>query len=193
MEYTRSPPLFSSSSIRACSTSGPNLRFLPEVTCPLRCTFLISIRTYITKKLRSGWSHLCAKMLLLIRWRNCPKISRPIRKRRCNYSMEKRRIYNLKVAVVILNYNGLDHLKSYLPSIYQHLPSYAKLYVADNGSTDESLTYLRNHLDSLTLIELDHNTGYAGGYNNALAQIDAEYYYLVNSDVEHTKIGRAHV
>lgn len=103
--------------------------------------------------------------------------------------MEKRRKYNLKVAVVILNYNGLDHLKNYLPSIYQHLPSYAKLYVADNGSTDESLTYLRKHLDSLSLIELEHNTGYAGGYNNALAQIDAEYYYLVNSDVEHTSEG----
>lgn len=103
--------------------------------------------------------------------------------------MEKKPKYNLKVAVVILNYNGLDHLRNYLPSIIEHLPSYAKLYVADNGSTDESLAFLRNYPDDISLITLPENTGYASGYNNALAEVEAEYYYLVNSDVEHTSEG----
>ena len=98
--------------------------------------------------------------------------------------MEKTQKYNLKVAVVILNYNGLEHLQNYLPSITKYLPEYASLFVADNGSTDGSVAYLRQHLDDLTLICLERNTGYAGGYNNALNQIEAEYYYLINSDVE---------
>lgn len=98
--------------------------------------------------------------------------------------MGKTQKYNLKVAVVILNYNGLEHLQNYLPSIIKYLPGYAKLFVADNGSTDDSVSFLRQHLEDLSLIRLEQNTGYAGGYNNALAQIEAEYYYLINSDVK---------
>lgn len=82
--------------------------------------------------------------------------------------MRKTLKYNLKVAVVILNYNGLEHLQNYLNSIIKHLPEFAKLYVADNGSTDESLEFLRRYEKDLTVLELKHNTGYAGGYNNAL-------------------------
>lgn len=103
--------------------------------------------------------------------------------------MRKTLKYNLKVAVVILNYNGLEHLQNYLNSIIKHLPEFAKLYVADNGSTDESLEFLRRYEKDLTVLELKHNTGYAGGYNNALGRIEAEYYYLINSDVEFLEEG----
>ncbi len=103
--------------------------------------------------------------------------------------MEKRPTYNLKVAVVILNYNGLEHLQNYLSSIIDYLPPYARLFIADNGSTDQSVLYLENHFKEVTLIRLDQNTGYAGGYNNALDQIKAEYYYLLNSDVEQESDG----
>lgn len=103
--------------------------------------------------------------------------------------MEKRPKYNLKVAVVILNYNGLEHLQNYLPSIIEHLPSYARLFVADNGSTDDSVAFLQKYFKEISLIKLKQNTGYAGGYNNALKRIEAEYYYLINSDVEQDSDG----
>lgn len=98
--------------------------------------------------------------------------------------MGKTQKYSLRVAVVILNYNGLEHLRNYLPSVIEHLPEYARLYVADNGSTDDSVSFLRQFGSQLTLIRLDSNSGYAGGYNKALARIESEYYFLINSDVE---------
>lgn len=98
--------------------------------------------------------------------------------------------YDLKVAIVILNYNGLHHLKRFLPSIIQHKPDYADIIIADNASTDQSLEYLHSSHPGIQILELDQNTGYAGGYNNALDQVSAEYYFLLNSDVEinHTSI-----
>lgn len=89
-----------------------------------------------------------------------------------------------KVAVVILNWNGMDHLKTYLPSVLEHTPSEVAIWVADNGSTDDSVAWLKAaHADSVQVLELKENFGFAEGYNRALAQIDADTYVLLNSDV----------
>ncbi|WP_258104748.1 glycosyltransferase family 2 protein [Marinoscillum sp. MHG1-6] len=90
-----------------------------------------------------------------------------------------------KVAVVILNYNGTDYLKEFLPSVIQHTPE-AEIIVADNCSTDHSLDVLKNQFPGVRIIILPENYGYAGGYNECLKQVEAEYYLLLNSDVEVT-------
>ena len=91
-----------------------------------------------------------------------------------------------KIAIVILNWNGEAMLRQYLPSVLQYSRDEATVYVADNGSNDNSLDLLRNHFPDCHIIELGQNWGFAEGYNRALAQIDAEYYLLLNSDIEAT-------
>ena len=91
-----------------------------------------------------------------------------------------------KIAIVILNWNGEAMLRQYLPSVLQYSRDEATIYVADNGSTDNSLDLLRHHFPDCQIIELGQNWGFAEGYNRALAQIDAEYYLLLNSDIEAT-------
>ena len=91
-----------------------------------------------------------------------------------------------KLAIVILNWNGSAMLRQYLPSVLQYSRDEATVYVADNASTDNSLELLRQHFPEVKLILLDKNWGFAEGYNKALAQIDAEYYLLLNSDIEVT-------
>ncbi|MDR3094466.1 MAG: glycosyltransferase family 2 protein [Bacteroidales bacterium] len=93
----------------------------------------------------------------------------------------------LRTAVVILNWNGRHLLEKFLPSVekFSTLPN-VSIVVADNGSTDDSLSYLRLHHPDVQIIALDHNYGFAGGYNRALKQVDAQYYVLLNSDVEVT-------
>jgi len=91
-----------------------------------------------------------------------------------------------KVAVVILNWNGQKFLEQFLPSVVNHSDN-ARIIVADNNSTDNSIPFLKEHYPTVELIELDHNFGFAGGYNNALKQVDSEYYVLLNSDVEVSK------
>lgn len=91
-----------------------------------------------------------------------------------------------KVAIVILNWNGRKMLWQYLPSVLQYSKDEATVYVADNASTDDSLKMLREHFPEVRLIELEKNWGFAEGYNQALRQIDAEYYILLNSDIEVT-------
>ena len=91
-----------------------------------------------------------------------------------------------KVAIVILNWNGQKMLREYLPSVLQYSKEEATVYVADNASTDGSLTMLRECFPEVRLIELDKNWGFAEGYNKALRQIEAEYYLLLNSDIEVT-------
>ena len=91
-----------------------------------------------------------------------------------------------KVAIVILNWNGQSMLAQYLPSVMRHSRNDAAVYVADNASTDNSLAYLAQHFPHCQTIALEKNWGFAEGYNKALAQIDAEYYVLLNSDVEVT-------
>lgn len=91
-----------------------------------------------------------------------------------------------KVAIVILNWNGEKMLTEYLPTVLRYSCDEATVYVADNASTDHSLETLRRDFPACRLIELDRNWGFAEGYNKALAQVDAEYYLLLNSDIEVT-------
>lgn len=93
-------------------------------------------------------------------------------------------IHQLEIAVVILNYNGSHHLKTFLPSVVKY-SSIARVVVADNGSTDNSVEVLRQFRE-VELIQLPQNYGFCGGYNRALAQIESKYYVLLNSDVEVT-------
>lgn len=90
-----------------------------------------------------------------------------------------------KTAVVILNYNGEKFLREFLPSVLANSGD-AKIIVADNGSTDHSINILKQKFPTVDLIQLDTNYGFCGGYNRALKQIEAEYYVLLNSDVEVT-------
>ena len=91
-----------------------------------------------------------------------------------------------KLAIVILNWNGAKMLCQYLPSVLQYSRDEATVYVADNASTDDSLQLLREHYPEVRLILFDKNWGFAEGYNRALNQIDADYYLLLNSDIECT-------
>ncbi|MDR0660067.1 MAG: glycosyltransferase family 2 protein [Prevotellaceae bacterium] len=92
-----------------------------------------------------------------------------------------------KVAIVLLNWNGKDLLEKFLPSVvrYSNHKNY-KVIVADNGSTDSSLAFLSASYPAVQQIVLDKNYGYTGGYNRALKQVGAEYYVLLNTDVEVT-------
>ena len=97
----------------------------------------------------------------------------------------------MKVAVVILNWNGEQMLRQFLPSVVEHsvLPralGEAVVYVADNGSTDGSLALLAAEFSTVRTIVFEENYGFADGYNKAFEQIDAEYAVLLNSDVEVT-------
>ena len=89
-----------------------------------------------------------------------------------------------KVAIVILNWNGVKMLTRFLPNVLDYSRGDAVVYVADNASTDNSLEVLKTHFPEVRLVVLDKNWGFAEGYNRALQQIEAEYYVLLNSDVE---------
>lgn len=93
---------------------------------------------------------------------------------------------NIKVAVVILNYNGRAFLEKFLPAVIKYSEPNA-IYVADNGSTDDSINYLIHNFKTVTILNNNGNHGYAGGYNIALKKIDADIYILLNSDVEVTE------
>lgn len=90
-----------------------------------------------------------------------------------------------KVAIVILNWNGEKMLRKFLPSVIEHSPQ-AQVYVADNASTDGSMALMEACFPSVKTIVLDRNWGFAEGYNKALAEVDAEYFVLLNSDIEVT-------
>ena len=89
----------------------------------------------------------------------------------------------MSVAIVILNFNGKDFLAKFLPKVIENSPE-GRIYVADNGSTDDSLAYLETNFPNIARISWNKNLGYAGGYNHALKQIEADYYVLMNSDIE---------
>jgi len=92
-----------------------------------------------------------------------------------------------KVGVIILNWNGGELLRRFLPSVVAHTPaSMADIIVADNGSTDGSAAMLRERFPSVRLITFDCNYGFAEGYNRAIAAVESEYIVLLNSDVEVT-------
>ena len=86
--------------------------------------------------------------------------------------------------IIILNWNGADHLRRFLPSVVAAAPAGVEVIVADNGSTDDSLAALAAGFPSVTVLRMDRNYGFAGGYNRALEYIEADYYLLLNSDVE---------
>ncbi len=90
------------------------------------------------------------------------------------------------VAVVILNWNGAKMLAQYLPTVLKYSRDEAVVYVADNDSTDDSMELLRSRFPECRRIQLEKNWGFAGGYNQALRQIEADYYVLLNSDIEVT-------
>lgn len=93
-----------------------------------------------------------------------------------------------KVAIVILNWNGEKLMEEFLPSVIKYSPKeIADIIVADNGSTDDSISMLKNKFPEVKIIRFDTNYGFAEGYNKAINQIDAEYTVLLNSDVEVTQ------
>lgn len=92
-----------------------------------------------------------------------------------------------KLAIVILNYNGKEFLEHYLSSVKEYLEAETELILVDNASTDGSAAWLIENHPDIRLISLEKNFGYAGGYNRALEEIQAEYYLLLNSDVEVTQ------
>ena len=91
------------------------------------------------------------------------------------------------VAVVILNWNGINHLKEFLPSVVNHTNNnIADVWVIDNASTDESIQFLKVNYPGIKIIVNKQNGGFAKGYNDGLKHIEAKYYLLLNSDVEVT-------
>lgn len=93
-----------------------------------------------------------------------------------------------KVAVVILNWNGKHFLEKFLPSVINYSnESIYSVWVADNNSTDNSVQYIKNNFEQIKIIEFEKNYGFALGYNKALEQIEAEYFVILNSDVEVTQ------
>jgi len=89
-----------------------------------------------------------------------------------------------RIAVVILNWNGKSFLERFLPGVLLSCKGIAELIVADNSSSDDSVVFLRQNFPEVRIIELQENHGYTGGYNEALALVNSEYYILLNSDVE---------
>jgi GT2 family glycosyltransferase len=92
-----------------------------------------------------------------------------------------------KVAIVILNWNGKSFLQQFLPAVIKYNNSVSEIIVADNCSSDDSIAFLKTNFPEIRIIQLDKNYGFAGGYNNALKQVDSDYYVLLNSDVEVSK------
>ena len=91
----------------------------------------------------------------------------------------------MKVAVVILNYNTRDYLRKFLPGLLASCQGLdAQVMVADNASADDSLQLMKSVFPDVPLRVLDKNYGFTGGYNRALKDVDAEYYVLINSDIE---------
>ncbi len=94
----------------------------------------------------------------------------------------------IKIAIVILNWNGEKFLKKFLPSVVKYSEGENnEIIVADNGSTDNSVSFLKGNYPNVRLILFNKNYGFTGGYNKALEQIDAKYFVLLNSDVEVTE------
>jgi GT2 family glycosyltransferase len=92
----------------------------------------------------------------------------------------------MKIAVVILNWNGTKLLEQFLPSIVKYSPE-ATVYVADNASTDDSISFVKANFPTIKIVKNENNFGFAQGYNEALKHIDSEIYALVNSDIEVTE------
>ncbi len=95
-------------------------------------------------------------------------------------------ISDSRVAIVILNYNGKEFLDQFLPAVIQFSSKY-KIIVADNASSDDSVSFVKTKFPNIEVLESKTNSGFAKGYNDALRLVSAEYYVLLNSDVEVTE------
>lgn len=93
----------------------------------------------------------------------------------------------MRIAVVILNWNGQKFLEKFLPSLLENSSNIAEIIVADNASPDGSVEYLKSNFPTVRIIQHKQNHGFAKGYNLALAQVEADYYILLNSDIEVTQ------
>lgn len=93
----------------------------------------------------------------------------------------------MKIAIVILNWNGKKLLEQFLPSVVNFSSNEADIYVADNASSDNSISFIKEFYPSVKIVKNKVNGGYAKGYNDALKEIKADVYCLLNSDVEVTK------
>ncbi|MBQ4215780.1 MAG: glycosyltransferase family 2 protein [Bacteroidales bacterium] len=91
----------------------------------------------------------------------------------------------MEIAVAILNWNGKSWLEKFLSNVVVNSPE-ATVYVIDNASTDDSIPFVRLNFPQVPIIQLDKNYGFAEGYNQGLAHIEADYFVLLNSDVEVT-------
>lgn len=91
-----------------------------------------------------------------------------------------------ETAVIILNFNGSNYLKQFLPGVIEHSND-CEIWVADNASRDDSVETLKTKFPEVKTLLLDRNYGFCGGYNRAIQQIDAKYYILLNSDIEVTR------
>ncbi len=89
-----------------------------------------------------------------------------------------------RIAIVILNYNGKKYLDRFLPFVMAATGPGIEVIVADNASTDDSINFMEAYYPSVRVIRMDKNRGFAGGYNEALRQVESDYYVLLNSDVE---------
>ena len=96
-------------------------------------------------------------------------------------------IFCKKVAVVVLGYNSLDYLKKFLPTILKTKYEDFTLVYVDNGSSDDSVAYVAEHLPEVEIFRIYDNKGFANGYQASLSYINAEYYVLVNSDIAVTE------
>lgn len=93
-----------------------------------------------------------------------------------------------KTVIIILNWNGIEYLKMFLGTVvkYSAYPG-TEVCVVDNGSSDGSAAWVENNFREVKVIRFEHNYGFAGGYNRAIDQLEAEYFVLINSDVEVTE------
>jgi len=93
----------------------------------------------------------------------------------------------MKIAVVILNWNGKELLKQFLPSVINYTPDTAEIIIADNNSSDGSVEFIKQAYPKIRLILNNENLGFAKGYNAALKEVEADYFILLNSDIEVTE------
>jgi GT2 family glycosyltransferase len=90
-----------------------------------------------------------------------------------------------RAAIVILNWNGLHFLQRFMPVLVEKTSHpEVEIIIADNASSDGSVAWLKEQLSNIRIIEFEKNHGFAGGYNLALEQVEAEYFILLNSDIE---------
>ena len=92
----------------------------------------------------------------------------------------------IDIAIVILNWNGIDLLKKFLPKLFLNSKK-TNIYIADNASTDDSVHFIKENFPDVKILQNLINSGYSGGYNNTLSQLNEEFFVLINSDIEVTE------